>query len=758
MVPSEVKLMNMKHAQTRFEQFFKTVRARVATLKSDYHKDPAALRKKLLVYLMAIMASSVVVMARWLLIDSGNAFAVGEQAKHDYYAVRDDVIEDAESTKNLKESAADRIVAVLVRNELSSSVGFEEECNLLLNDPINDKLLPAELRELLDAMTLDKRERVMTVVRHIHDGLLKELDVQNRKLVQSLSEKTDSIASDGDLQNFSFDIRARSRFIWNIIRQWETEPSLGNVIFQLVTILESKGPQNDEALTRQMKEAAQEGVAPSMRIAVKGSLLLEKGMTVTPEKAAILRQHGYPEKKPPVIALFLSACAAAVSVCWLRSCGKRLAGSLDFAAFGAFSWILLILSWFLQITVVRLGFEGLGLLPIISVAFLSLSVEPALNLTITAALSSALITTGTDAAGFAVSALTGCICSAVAVAIFSRKCNSRSAVLGHVTLLGLVMLVLRTLLLLAFYGTFEPEKVVMAFFFCLLLSVSVMLLLPMLENVFDIISPLRLIELTQPSHPLLKRLQIEAPGTYYHSQMVANLAEAAAEAIGLNPVLLRAGAYFHDIGKLERPQYFIENQLSGINEHDTLSPALSALQIIHHVKDGLALAKDENLPAQIRTFIAEHHGTTCLTYFYKKALQAGLRVNESQFCYPGPAPQSRETGLLMLADSTEAAARAGSVSLRDVNDITHLVDSVVAAKIEAEQLSNVPFTLKELSEIKKALVTRLRSMYHTRDIKPLQNTQPEQEQGKDLPKDHEKQSFVALQGQTEAEKRTGSTS
>ena len=240
--------------------------------------------------------------------------------------------------------------------------------------------------------------------------------------------------------------------------------------------------------------------------------------------------------------------------------------------------------------------------------------------------------------------------------------------------------------------------------------------------------------------------------------MVANLAEAAAEAIGLNPVLLRAGAYFHDIGKLERPQYFIENQLSGINEHDTLSPALSALQIIHHVKDGLALAKDENLPAQIRTFIAEHHGTTCLTYFYKKAQQAGLRVNESQFCYPGPAPQSRETGLLMLADSTEAAARAGSVSLRDVNDITHLVDSVVAARIEAEQLSNVPFTLKELSEIKKALVTRLRSMYHTRDIKPLQNTQPEQEQGKDLPKDHEKQSFVALQGQTETEKRTGSTS
>ena len=755
MAPSEVKRMNAKKAHNKFEQYLKSFKARAAAQIESYRKDPAALKKTLLVYAAAILAAAAVVMARWLLIDRGNAFAVGEPAKLDYYAVRDDVIRDDETTQNLRESAADRIVAVLVRNDMSSAVGFEEECNLLLNDPINDKLLPAELRELLDAMTLDQRERVMTVVRHIHDGLLKELEVQNRNLVQSLSDKTDN-AADSEAQSFNYDIRARSRFIWNIIRQWEAEPSLGNVIFQIVSILESKGPQNDEALTRQMKETAQDGVAPSMRVAVKGSLLVEKGAKVTPEKAAILRQHGYPEEKLPINALFVSALTAVISVFWLRSKSKRIAGSLDFSTFGAFSLVLLIASWFLQIFAVRFSFDGLGLLPIVATAFLTLSASSALNLTMTAALSAALITTGTDAAGFAVSSLTGCVSGAVAVAIF-KKNNSRSAVLGHVTLLGLVMLLIRTLLLLAFYGTVELEKLILAFFISLLLSVSVLLLLPLLENVFDIISPLRLIELTQPSHPLLKKLQIEAPGTFYHSQMVANLAEAAAEAIGLNPVLLRAGAYFHDIGKLKRPQYFIENQLSGINEHDTMSPALSALQIIHHVKDGLELADEEGLPAQIKAFIAEHHGTTCLTYFYKKALQAGLRVNESQFCYPGPAPQSRETGLLMLADSTEAAARAGGVALRDISDISHLVDSVVASKIEANQLTEVPFTLKELSEIKKALVTRLRSMYHTRDIKPLKdNTQTEQ--GKDLPRDHEKQSLVEVQSQTETEKGTVSPS
>ena len=754
MAPSEVMCMKEKHAHNRFEQFFMSLKSSAVTLIEKYRKDPAALRETILVYSAAIFAALSIVMARWLLIDSGTAFAVGEPAKLDYYAVRDDVIKDEETTQSLKESAADRIVAVLVKNDMSSAVGFEEECNLLLNDPIRDKLLPIELREMLDAMTLDQRERVMTVVRHIHDGLLKELEVQNGKLIRSLSSKTEN-ASDGDVQSFSFDIRARSRFIWNIIRQWETEPSLGNVIFQIVSILESKGPQNDEALTLQMKKTAQNGVASSMRIAVKGSLLVEKGTRVTPEKALILREHGYPEKKPPINSLFVAALTAAVSVYWLRSKSKRIAGSLDLTAFGTFSLVLLVASWFLQFFALRFGFDGLGLIPVIAIAFLSLSAGSALNLSITAALSAALITTGADAAGFAVSSLSGYVSGTAAIAIF-RKNNSRSAVLGHVTLLGLVMLFARTLLLVVFYGTFELEKLILAFLISMILSISVLLLLPLLENTFDIISPLRLIELTQPSYPLLKQLQIEAPGTFYHSQMVANLAEAAAEAIGLNPVLLRAGAYFHDIGKLKRPQYFIENQLSGINEHDSLSPALSALQIIHHVKDGLELADEEGLPAQIKAFISEHHGTTCLTYFYKKAQQAGLRVNQSQFCYPGPTPQSRETGLLMLADSTEAAARAGGIVLRDVSDLSHLVDSIVASKIEANQLDEVPFTLKELTKIKHALVTRLRSMYHTRDIKPLKDAQPVL--GKDLHKDDETQSLVAVQSQAETENRTGNPS
>ena len=259
---------------------------------------------------------------------------------------------------------------------------------------------------------------------------------------------------------------------------------------------------------------------------------------------------------------------------------------------------------------------------------------------------------------------------------------------------------------------------------------------------------MQLVELTQPSHPLLKRMQVEAPGTYHHSQMVGNLAEAAAEKIGLNPMLLRAGACFHDIGKLKRPQSFIENQISGINAHDKMSPALSALVILSHVKDGLELADEYRLPSQIKAFIAEHHGTTCLTYFYRKALQAGLKADESQFCYPGPRPRSKETGVLMIADSTEAAARAESANIKGILDLTRLVDNVVQSKISTGQLDEVPFTLKDLSDIKAALVSTLRSMYHTRDIKPLKSLP--KEQGKETHDAHGSPNIVAVQAKTAA--------
>ena len=675
-------------------------------------------------YLLALLMVLLMAELRWYVIDSSAYFIADAPARRDYYAVKDDIFLDSETTKNIRNGASDRIIGVLVKGDMQTAVGFDEECNLLLNDPLNDKLLPAELRTMLDSLTLDKREQVITVVRHVFDGLSRE-----------------ALAT--------LDPPARSRMIWNIIEQWKSEPAINNVIYQIVSVLLSKGPQFDETLTERLKASAAGEIAPSRRVVEKGARIVEKGATITPEIAQTLKRHGYPEGVRPLGPLLFALLTALFSVYWISKTIRHSFLSGNYLVGWLYPSFLLISGWLFQMSALCFDIMGIGIFPVIAIACLTLPNVDALSSTIVIVISAAVITSGTDLISFAINLLAGCAGAVAGISLF-RKNYSRSAVLLHVMLLGFIMFIVSLLLQWGLIGEFSLIKILITAGLCLALSFSVLLLLPILEMVFDMVSPLQLVELTQPSHPLLKRLQIEAPGTYYHSQMVGNLAEAAAEKIGLNPMLLRAGACFHDIGKLERPQYFIENQLSGINGHDELSPALSALLIISHVKDGLEIAKNYHLPSQIKAFIAEHHGTTCLSYFYKKAQQAGLKVSESQFCYPGPRPQSKETGLLMLADSTEAAARAGSVTLRNVNDIINLVDSVVSSKITAGQLDDVPFTLKELAQIKDALSARLRSMYHTRDIKPL--TTAVAPQGKELHENNEKFAAVEIPNPAKAEK------
>jgi putative nucleotidyltransferase with HDIG domain len=247
----------------------------------------------------------------------------------------------------------------------------------------------------------------------------------------------------------------------------------------------------------------------------------------------------------------------------------------------------------------------------------------------------------------------------------------------------------------------------------------VIAVLPLWENLFDVISPLRLIELSHPANRLLKRLQVEAPGTYHHTLMVGTLAESAADRLGLNSLLVKAGAYYHDVGKLRRPHFFVENQFQGENVHDELSPTLSALIIVSHVREGMDLAAEHGLPRVIRKFITEHHGTTCLGYFHRKAKAMGEELPREQFCYPGPKPNSPETALVMLADSTEAAVRAAGGNIQDVVELEETVGRVIESKLQEKQLDDVAFTLKDLATIKAVFVDVLRSMYHSRQVKEI---------------------------------------
>lgn len=241
-------------------------------------------------------------------------------------------------------------------------------------------------------------------------------------------------------------------------------------------------------------------------------------------------------------------------------------------------------------------------------------------------------------------------------------------------------------------------------------------------RLFGILTTMQLLELASPTQPLLRRLLMEAPGTYHHSIMVGNLAERAAEVVGADSLLVRVAAYYHDIGKLERPWAFIENQAGASdNIHESLDPADSAQIIAAHVRDGVKLAEKYGLPPRIREMIPQHHGTRTISFFYQQAAeQTAEAVDPALFAYPGPRPQSREAAILMLADSTEAAARAARDHSHEA--IERLVESLVRQRLDEGQFDDCNLTLRDLTQIKASFVTLLHGIYHPRIAYPATAT------------------------------------
>jgi putative nucleotidyltransferase with HDIG domain len=266
--------------------------------------------------------------------------------------------------------------------------------------------------------------------------------------------------------------------------------------------------------------------------------------------------------------------------------------------------------------------------------------------------------------------------------------------------------------------------------------------LPVLENIFGVTTNISWLELADLNHPLLRRMTIEAPGTYHHSLVVAQLAEAAAEAIGANPAIARVSAYFHDIGKLVKPEYFTENMRYGRNPHDELAPTMSALIILAHVKEGVDLALKSRLNQQIVDGIQQHHGTSMVFYFYKRALQqqedarqGGKIMNireedipevcEESFRYPGPKPQSKECAILSLADGIESASR--SIEKITPQKVDQLIDDIVQKRLLDDQLSDCDLSMRELGVVADSFKNTLHSMMHSRVAYPSDRTSEKRE-------------------------------
>ncbi|MDI9465092.1 MAG: HDIG domain-containing metalloprotein [Limnochordia bacterium] len=258
-----------------------------------------------------------------------------------------------------------------------------------------------------------------------------------------------------------------------------------------------------------------------------------------------------------------------------------------------------------------------------------------------------------------------------------------------------------------------------------LASIVAIGVLPYLESAFKITSPIRLLELSNPNHPLLRRLMLEAPGTYHHSILVGNLAEAAAEAVGADGLLARVGSHYHDIGKLKRPYFFVENQVGKDNPHDKMAPSLSTLIVTSHVKDGLELASEYKLPDVVTQFIAQHHGTDLVRFFYHRATEASedSSVEEKDFRYPGPKPQGKEVAIVSLADAVEAAVR--SLTKPTPGKIEGLVRKIIKDRLNSGQLDESDLTFQDMDRIANAFVKVIMGMFHTRVEYPEKITKEE---------------------------------
>ncbi|MFC3882964.1 HD family phosphohydrolase [Bacillus songklensis] len=307
--------------------------------------------------------------------------------------------------------------------------------------------------------------------------------------------------------------------------------------------------------------------------------------------------------------------------------------------------------------------------------------------------------------------------SSLAAVLFLSQQHRRSKILQAGLFISLVniMVILAILLIkngqldsveLSYYGMMGIASGVLA-------AVLTIGLLPFFEAGFGILSTMKLIELSNPNHPLLRKILTETPGTYHHSVMVANLSDSACEAIGANGLLARVGAYYHDIGKTRRPRYFIENQLGGKNPHDKLPPEVSKNIIIAHATEGAEILRRHKLPKEIVDIAEQHHGTTLLKYFYHKALeQTDQKILEKEYRYPGPKPQTKEAAVVGIADSVEAAVR--SLTNPTPEKIESLVRSIIKDRLQDEQFNECDITLKELDLVTTSLCETLNGIFHSR--------------------------------------------
>ena len=636
------------------------------------------------------------------------------------------IVENGISKKDVIAQKVDPILAPAEDNFIKTNLDtLENSIIQIRRKDVEDKVKQEELSLLFDISSDSRKNFVINFFLKSDDPSLREVfDKANLTLTNILQKGI----SEKDFETVSIDRIISENLISNVSKR---QISIINALLSQVIV---PNLVIDEFATEIARKNAENSVKPYEVTFQKGEKILFEGEPVTQLKRDALRMAGYNVYElnaQGLIAIYILVfLATLIFIAYMKFFEKQFLEPRYMAISGTLALILAGIS-----VVMPTGFSPY-VLPIPAfVLLLAIFTNPRVAIVATMVLLSVL-TVGAQYSAHII--VTFALLSLVSMITISQIRYSRRFDLIKA---GFVISAAGLVILLAIYVLerclIEVNNVLIlknCAFIALNGIISSMIALgtlPLFESIFKINTPYGLAELADHNQPLLKRLQFEAPGTYHHSLMVSNLCEAAAEAIGANPILARVGAFYHDIGKLKRPLFFVENQsYFGIeNPHTKLNPRLSKMVITAHPKDGVELAKEYGLPPVINNFILQHHGEGLASYFYNQAVkeEGAENVKEEQFRYTGPKPNSKETAILMIADAVESAVR--SLKNPTSEEIEKIIDKIIVERLNDGQLSDSPLTLHDIKVIAATFSRILRGMQHNR-IKYQENIEEELKKNK----------------------------
>ncbi len=669
---------------------------------------------------------------------------LGERSRYDITAPHD--IENVMLTRKFAEEAAENVTPVMERLD-SVSIDIINAVNDFFNDLRSarqsiyirlseqsaavdeqtfQEILAQERDEAADVLALRMKEQGVLLSEEQVSYLLAGVTDDELNRFQSLTVDLISMVMKKDVTEAN--LESQVEFVQNTFRLSDLSQEFKSIGSILASSMLRPNSVIDEAKTSKARAEARDAAMENKQIITEGSRIISFGDTVTEDKLEILRElnlletDGFDYRFAAGILLVVLMLSILLILYIKYFCSKIIAGTKETILLCVIILLTLVSAWLLN--PVKTLIIPVFIAPMLITILLDLRLGIVVNILLSLTIS---IMTNSDP-GFLYTAVIG----GTTAAFIVTGANQRSRLSAS----GLVIAFINAAVI-ACIGLISKSSLYTIAVNSALVAVNGMLstiftigILPFIESTFNIITPLKLLELANPNQPLMKKLLMEAPGTYHHSLMVGNLAEVATEAINGNALLARVGAYYHDVGKLKRPNFFKENQLSD-NPHDRMTPNLSTLVITSHTSDGVEIAEKYKVPLAVRNIISQHHGTTLAAYFYYKAKKGdkGDSIKQEDFRYQGPRPSTKEAAVVMLADSVEAAVR--SMVDKTEGKIEGLIRKIIKDKLDDGQLDLCELTLRDLDLIAKAFMRVFGGYFHERQEYPELKIQKQAENSAD---------------------------